>query len=238
MHTTLHTYITYFDDRQIEEYGLKQDDNTTLFKGNDTSYEGESINYLNTFYCELCTMYYVWKNNLYSDYVVFKQYRRPFNWEQLKGLPCPGEVITYEKTYLYNPLFIHYAICHGKKRAQDMMNLLHIEDAECYNYWKESKYMYTNNSMVLNWSDFTKLCEYVFGMIDKIDKFYKLDYKPSRYAANGRQYTEDGRIDYQMHWMAYIGERLVSYYIFKNLKARTIPRLTENNGFFKPYEGK
>lgn len=238
MHTTIHTYITYFDDNQIKEYNLVADDNTTLFKGNNTSMEGENINHLNTFYCELCTLYYVWKNNLYSDYVVFKQYRRPFDWEQLNKLPEEGEVITYEPTYLYNPIYMQYAICHGRKRAMDIMNLFNKIDTDLCKHWIEDRYMYTNNSMVLTWNDFTKLCEYVFGILDKIDKHYKLDYKPSRYAKNGMEYTEDGRNEYQMHWVAYIGERLVSYYIFKNLKAITIPRLTDNNGFFKPYEAK
>ena len=37
----LKTYITYFDDNQIDEYNLKSDENTILFKGNDTSYSGE-----------------------------------------------------------------------------------------------------------------------------------------------------------------------------------------------------
>ena len=108
LNNNIKTYITYFDDNQIEEYGLKGDDNTILFKGNDTSYKGKNINRLNTFYCELCTMYYVWKNNLKSDYVCFKQYRRPFNWEQASRLPEEGEIITYAPTYLYNPLYIHY----------------------------------------------------------------------------------------------------------------------------------
>ena len=92
------TYITYFDDNQIKEYNLKADENTILFKGNDTSYPGESINNLNVFYCELCTMYYVWKNNLKSDYVCFKQYRRPFHYESIGRMPKMGEVITFDKT--------------------------------------------------------------------------------------------------------------------------------------------
>lgn len=236
--TTLHTYITYFDDHQIDEYNLVADDNTTLFKGNCTTYEGKNINNLNTFYCELCTMYYVWKNNLYTNYVIFKQYRRPFNWEAIGDMPCPGEVITYAPTYLYNPMYIQYAICHGRARAMDLMNLFAKIDQDLCEYWKTSMWMYTNNSMVLNWNDFTAMCEYIFGILDKIDKHYGLDYKPSRYAQNARKYTEDGRDEYQMHWVAYIGERLVSYYIHKHLKARTIPRLKENNGFFPEYKTK
>lgn len=37
------TYITYFDDKQIEEYNLKSDENTVLFKGNDTTIEGRGL---------------------------------------------------------------------------------------------------------------------------------------------------------------------------------------------------
>lgn len=234
MEPDVHTFITYFDDRQVEEYNLFPSETVTLFKGNDTSYPGESINHLNIFFCELCTMYYVWKNNLSSDYVVFKQYRRPFNWE-VRRLPKKGQVITYEKTYLYNPMYIHYAICHGKNRAQDIMDILYNNDMDCFNYWKDSLFMYTNNSIVIGWEDFTKMCEFVFNILEKIDEHYELNHDFARYADNALKYTEDGRLDYQKHWMAYIGERLISYYIDRKLKAITIPRLTENNGFFKPW---
>ena len=92
--------------------------------------------------------------------------------------------------------------------------------------------------MLLKWRDFTKMCEYIFGVLGEIDKFYNLNYDYDQYALNAKKYTEDGRYEYQMHWMAYIGERLVSYYINKRLKVITIPRLADNNGFFKPYKAK
>jgi hypothetical protein len=81
------------------------------------------------------------------------------------------------------------------------------------------------------------MCEFVFGFLDKLDKRYGLDYDYEKYKANAMEYTEDGRYDYQMHWVAYIGERLVSYYIRTHLRQLMIPRL-ENNGFYKPYKAK
>ena len=234
------TYITYFDDNQIKAYNLKADENTILFKGNDTSYPGESINNLNVFYCELCTMYYVWKNNLKSDYVCFKQYRRPFHYESIGRMPKIGEVITFDKTKTDGLVINQYAYCHGRKRAIELYHILCTlfgVDSEEVSYFKDKQYMYTNNSMVLNWSDFCKMCEFVFGVIDKIDGFYGLHYTYDKYEKNAQIYTEDGRLDYQRHWMAYIGERLVSCYIDLHLKPLTIERL-ENNGFYKPYQHK
>ena len=234
------TYITYFDDNQIKEYNLKADENTILFKGNDTSYPGESINNLNVFYCELCTMYYVWKNNLKSDYVCFKQYRRPFHYESIGRMPKIGEVITFDKTKTDGLVINQYAYYHGRKRAIELYHILCTlfgGDSEEVSYFKDKQYMYTNNSMVLNWKDFCNMCSFVFGVIDKIDGFYGLHYNHKKYEKNAEEYTEDGREDYQKHWMAYIGERLVSCYIDLHLKPLTISRLPIS-GFYQPYKHK
>jgi len=237
---SIKTYITYFDDRQVDEYNLKASDDVVLFKGNDTSYSGETINYLNTYYCELCTLYYVWKNNLKSDYVVFKQYRRSFDWKSVKRLPDNGEVICYYPIWMHESVIMQYAICHGRKRATDLMELLgemYGKKSDCYGYFKNSSMLYTNNTMVLKWSDFCSMCEFVFGMLDEIDDFYGLSYDAEKYADNAYKYTEDNRYDYQTHWMAYIGERLVSCYIATKMKGIYVNR-PEGNGFYKPYERK
>ena len=235
------TYITYFDKNQIEEYNLKENENTILFKGDDVSYTGESINYLNIFFCELCTMYYIWKNNLKSDYVVLKQYRRPFNWEEYGRLPEDGEVICYDSITLpVGTIMYQYSVCHGSRRAYDILHILKDvcgDKSDELHYFINGKIMYTNNSIVMKWDDFCKMCEFVFKVVGAIDKFYKLDYKYTNYKMNARKYTEDGRFDYQMHWMAYIGERLVSCYIATKMKPLPIPRL-EGNGFYLPYQKK
>ena len=151
--TSIKTYITYFDDKQIEEYDLKSDENTVLFKGNDTSYSGESINNLNIFYCELCTMYYVWKNNLKSDYVCFKQYRRPFNWEGKIKPPKKDEVVCFEPVNLGTGTIIgQYAVHHGVRRAKSVFSVLIKEynDPNVDGYFKFGHLLYTNNYNILN----------------------------------------------------------------------------------------
>ena len=155
-------------------------------------------------------------------------------------MPKIGEVITFDKTKTDGLVINQYAYYHGRKRAIELYHILCTlfgGDSEEVSYFKDKQYMYTNNSMVLNWSDFCKMCEFVFGVIDKIDSFYGLHYTYDKYEKNAQIYTEDGRLDYQRHWMAYIGERLVSCYIDIHLKPLTIERL-ENNGFYKPYQHK
>lgn len=71
-------WLTYHDERQIQEYGLKETETIHLFKGNDVSIDGDNINHLNRFYSEMTTMYYVWKNRIESRQIGFCHYRRMF----------------------------------------------------------------------------------------------------------------------------------------------------------------
>ena len=106
-------WMTYHEDSQIEQYGLHEDATFRLFKGNDTSVEGENINYLNAFYSEIVTLYWVWKNNVRSKKVGFCHYRRKFR-----------RLMTIEKgesqVLLINKnchLLSHYKLCHNYQRT-------------------------------------------------------------------------------------------------------------------------
>jgi hypothetical protein len=228
------TYITYFDDKQIEEYNLKADDNTILFKANDESISGDSINNLNVFYCELTTLYWIWKNDKSNDLICHKQYRRPFT---ASVLPKNHEVVTYYPFVMNNAIGEQFSTYHGKKRNRDVCSVLTklfgINSNEV-KYWKECHILLTNNTFVMNRDDFNKMCEFVFKVLFELDKKYQLIFDYDKYVDNAYDYTEDDRYDYQEHFMAYIGERLVSMYIYLNMRPKFEKRL-ENNGFMLPY---
>jgi hypothetical protein len=228
------TYISYFDDKQIEEYNLKADNNTILFKANDESISGDSINRLNTFYCELTTLYWIWKNDKSNDMICHKQYRRPFN---PSILPKNNEVVTYAPFVMDESIEEQFSYFHGKRRSNDICNILiklfGPTSAEV-KYWKRCKVLLTNNTFIMNRGDFNKMCEFVFRVLFELDKRYKLDFNSDKYIENSYIYTEDDRYDYQQHFMAYIGERLTSMYIYLHLFPKFEKRL-ENNGFMTPY---
>lgn len=63
-------------------------------------YEGESINSLNRIFSEYVGMYYVWKNQIKSDYVGFCHYRR-----LIDNYLCKPN--TFQYYYHYYPMFLH-----------------------------------------------------------------------------------------------------------------------------------
>lgn len=89
----LKIWCTYHDDKQIEEHKLQNTDIIRLYNVNDNNIEGQHINYLNKFYSEIVTLYYVWENQIQSDLVGFCHYRRHFthyNLDLIKYGSCQG----------------------------------------------------------------------------------------------------------------------------------------------------
>ena len=166
----LKTYITYFDDKQVEEYNLIKTDDIIPFKGNDTTVSGESINHLNTFYCELTTLYWVWQNTT-DELLCFKQYRRPFDTDLR---PQKGEIVTYEPIKSYG-IYQEYCYYHGQRRGNEISHYL-IEkfgrDSKEVGYWLEGKKMYTNNTFIIHREDFNKMCEFVFNILFDLEEMW------------------------------------------------------------------
>ena len=73
-------WCSYHDDKLISEYNLNLLDKNIyeLFNTNNLSISKENINYLNKYFNEYCTLYYVWKNQIKSDIVGFCHYRRTY----------------------------------------------------------------------------------------------------------------------------------------------------------------
>lgn len=228
------TYITYFDDKQIDEYGLTKTEDTVPFKGNDTSVSGESINHLNNFYCELTTLYWVWQNTI-DELLCFKQYRRPFETELR---PQKGEIVTYAPIRSIG-LYQEYCYYHGSRRGNEVTQYLigkFGKESKEVMYWLKGDRMFTNNTFIIHREDFNKMCEFIFNVLFDLEEKWGLGDDIGMWLKNARGYTEDGRYDYQQHFMAYIGERLVSMYINCHMKPICVER--PQNMFLAPYQKK
>ena len=70
-------YCTYHDPKLIDEYNLKETENFKLFY-TKSDLSGYSINYTELYLNEFVTQYYIWKNQIKSEYVGFCHYRRNF----------------------------------------------------------------------------------------------------------------------------------------------------------------
>ena len=158
-----------------KEYNLKNyygEDYNILIYNNDKNYQGNCINNLNCYLGELCTMYYVWKNNLKSDIVGFDQYRR--QWTQ----------IDFDKiNNNYIQTYTHFEVC------DKIINQKYFSEIGCFLYQMllYIKFYYPEYSDKLNsllqhqkyicdyvnifickWEIFDKICKIVFGFLDYV----------------------------------------------------------------------
>lgn len=217
-------WVTYHDDKQIDDYGLRAEDDVKLFKGNDCSVQGENINHLNKFYSEMVTFYYVWKNNKKSSLVGFEHYRRHFPYV------CDvDEGQCQVLSILYNyPIFKTYKSAHNYQDLYDAVDILNEKYGEGNKY---SKYLLEGNifipfcCFVMNYSDFEKLCEWLYSILFAWDKKNKLDMTPQKYMEKAMRDFRYDRINYQCRAISFLAERLISCYFVTEMKPFCITAL-------------
>lgn len=208
----LQVWLTYHDKSQIEEYGLIETDIIRLFRGNDTQVSGKNINGLNKFYSEICTLYYVWKNNLRSSTVGFCHYRRKFqNVLELEKGQC--QVLDIKKN---SPIFPHYKLAHNFQDLYDVIEILENKYGKTNKY---SQYLMTGNvfvpfcSFIMWYNDFNHLCDWLFPILFAWDEKNKLGMNPEKYMKKAQADFRYDNVDYQCRAVAFLAERLVSCYI-------------------------
>ena len=213
----LQIWLTYHDDSMVDKYNLKEDDITILFKGNDINVKGKNINYLNKFYSELTTMYYVWKNNIRSKQIGFCHYRRIFteNFEIESG-QCQVLTINYNSHVLF-----HYKAAHNYQDLYDAIDILNKQYGTDNKY---SKYLLNGDvfipccCFIMQWNDFEKLCEWLFPILFAWDKKNGLNMDPEKYMEKARRDFRYDDVNYQCRAIAFLAERLISCYIVTEMK--------------------
>lgn len=217
MEKTLTIWLTYHDDKQIQEYNLKETNEICLFKANNTSVKGENINYLNNFYSELCTMYYVWKNKKTSLYIGFCHYRRPFkNVFEIEQGQCQVLSINYRC-----PIFQQYKTAHNYQDMYDIIDIindLYGKDNLYSNYLLKGNVFIPCCCFIIHYAEFEKLCDFLFPILFAWDKKNNLDMDPAKYMEKAQRDFRYDDVNYQCRAVAFLAERLISCYIVCNMK--------------------
>ena len=168
---------SYYKNEQINEYNLKNTYCINLFNTNDINMEGDNqINYLNPYLGELPMMYYIWKNDLKSDYIVISQYRRDITyidykeldkgkiqlicqWDENNNVKLKDRILQYRdpsgkiKEILWEYLKEHFSL--SDKKIKSIQN-------------KKSYRCMAVLVWAMNWETYCKLCELIFGFLDKL----------------------------------------------------------------------
>lgn len=181
-------WCTYHKDNLIDEYNLNYIPSyIKLFNTNNLNINGEHINHLGPHLNEICTYYYVWKNQIYSKYVGFCHYRRFYSDLGKEHIENFG--IHYYDICAYN---LKHDICgYARKIFKfnelfDYLKGLNIFDEfKLYTYIYDPKFIVNipwKISYIFEWNTFNKICniyfgflEYIFGDYTNIDIYKDVD---------------------------------------------------------------
>lgn len=232
MNDNVDIYINAYKD--FSEYPHSQEykiitTNEIPSKDIDVIYEkDDELLPFNQTICEFTRMFYVYKNCELKKYVGFCQYRRYFdfydNVPNLDEIFQEHDIITARPIYLLYPLETHYSIFHN---VEDLNLLDTIINEKCgstvFNKWRIYRHMnvfFTNNMFIMKKDDFVKYMEFMIPIVKSfiVKRGWESYSDAVKWVENHKNlYLKDfypnETVDYQSRMMAYVIERLTSFYI-------------------------
>lgn len=209
-------WITYHKDELIQEYGLREDKHHRLFAAHKPV-QGDNINFLNTVYSELVTIYYVWKNQIKSRYVGFNHYRRQF---AVTRLPNESECQIFRAKLKHTNIYSQYAKHHNPKDMDAIFDILNKRYGVSNPYVRsirDGNVLLACNCFLMSWANFNKLCEFVFPVLFEFAQVTGCYDDVEKWRAKAvRDFSEEDAT-YQMRIQGFIAERLISAWIITHL---------------------
>ena len=190
----------------------------------DQPHEGDNIDFLNPWYCELTGLYYLWKH-VDDDIVGLEHYRRYF--EFMNDIPELTKPVV--ATHILNPFnnYVQYDICHNSGDLMTTLNIIRVKKPEYYpafiTMMDNHRYL-PYNMFILPKALFNEYCEFVFGILEEFDKAIGVnnDYinmikhigqQRERYVEKSGYPSND--FGYQARLFGFIAERLTTAFFFK-----------------------
>jgi hypothetical protein len=212
-------WVTYHKDEFLKDYGLVEDEHHKLFATHKTPSE-KNINHMNSVYSEMVTLWYVWQNNLKTDYVGFEHYRRRMSVNQM---PKKGECQIFRAiNFGSQTVYQQYAQCHNSKDMDTMISVLDEKYGagnQYSTYLKKDNIFVANCCFMMQWADFTKLCNYLFPLLDGFASACGISSSDVEGWRNKAIFDfKKVKTEYQMRAVSFLAERLISAWIVTNMK--------------------
>jgi len=195
--------------------------------------EGQNISAKNKSYCEMTGVYWIWKNDKESKYIGISHYRRYFtdnyfsmsvekclSTEKIEKLFQKYDVIVpqaavYKDTIL-NSLNIAPNL-DDMKAVEAAIKALYPEYLDEYKSFLNGNRYYPYNMLVMKRDDFDKYCEWIFNILDHVEREY------------GNPYTDN----YHSRLFGFLSERLLYLWVNHNMEKSRIKEMkilfTEEN---------
>ena len=218
----LKIYCSYHLPNLVNDYNLKDDDIHIHFPTYDVYINGTNINYTNPILCELVTLYYVWKNRLFSEFIGFEHYRRKFDINKIQELDYNKcyvqKLLTDNKCIKYSFYDEHYS--HVYNTCLLLLKYKY-KNMDLYNTLNSTVYFIPFNNFIMSYNKFEEMCEIIFPILFDLDNIYNGEFSVDKYKKifNNNYYN--------IRQLAFLGERLISCYIITYFKLDNILILNE-----------
>ena len=143
----------------------------------DQPHEGDNIDFLNPWYCELTGLYYLWKH-VYDDIVGLEHYRRYFandrnqllSEKEIREILKDHDVIVCE-TLLKNVALKQFEESEGKPNRINLFSIMYNSPSDLAKIIKQRlfiKSLISNNMFICKKELINEYCEYFFDVIKDI----------------------------------------------------------------------
>ena len=183
--------------------------------------DGDNLNHLHDFFGEFTQMYYAWKNNKYSTYIGFSNWR-----DQLK-IPqkIPDQFTAQKKVCEKRTLKGGFIFSHGEPLYNEMVTSikkLHGENSKYLDAFNGTTF-YIGGHGIYEWEFFVKCMEFTWGVMEDIISRNNLKTYDDYVAYSNRMLKKrtdwchpDQKQDHQYLFFGYIFERLITVFIIAN----------------------
>lgn len=187
--------------------------------GIEADNSGINISNKNDTFCELTALYWVWKNNIYSEfnYIGLVHYRRYFSGSNLslqeKNIASSSELLTLmseydcivskKRNYYIETVYSHYKNSHFIKDLDSVRSILetyHRDYISAFDNLMRKRNLSLYNMFVMNSDSFNEYCNWLFDILFKLEQ--KIDIS---------DYD-----NYQRRVFGFIAERLFNVWLLKN----------------------
>ncbi len=165
--------------------------------GNDINFDskiidntGDNISYKNSSYCELTAMYWIWKNDNYSDILGIEHYRRQFissdfqlfktkylDEEEIKKILTKYDAIVAKKWYTKKKNLNEAIKLSDNHKYEDFIILENVMKKYHKDYYKiykkimnEEKGFNPFNMIICNKSLYNKYCKWLFQIMSEVEE--------------------------------------------------------------------
>jgi len=157
---------SYWRIEDKDNYDLHETNHVIPFYTKEKLNNKYDINYLSDYLGELTMMYYIWKNNLKSEYICISQYRRNFydiNFDKLKNNEIEVICNGYCNIGIYKNKFLDF---NYKQKYKEYLQKRNINKNIIDNIFYHG---YTEFFLIMfccKWEIFCDICDFIFGFLD------------------------------------------------------------------------